>query len=47
MTSQKVTLQIRVKNFFMIKQVKSTVLWTYVIEDLNGEEIGGKFYVKE
>ena len=32
---------------FMIKEVKNTVPWTYVINDLNGEEIIGKFYEKE
>ena len=32
---------------FMIKKVKNTVLWTYVINDLNGEEIIGTFYEKE
>ena len=26
---------------FVIKKVKNTVLWTYVINDLNGEEIIG------
>ena len=31
----------------MIKQVKNTVPWTYVISDLKGEEIVGKFYEKE
>ena len=31
---------------FVIKKVKNTVLWT-VINDLNGEEITGKFYEKE
>ena len=29
---------------FAIKKVKSTVPWTYVIKDLNGEEITGTFY---
>ena len=28
---------------FVIKNVKNTVLWIYVIIDLNGEEIAGKF----
>ena len=28
---------------FVIKKVKNTVLWTYVINDLNGEEIVGTF----
>ena len=32
---------------FFIKKVKNTVLWTYVINDLNGEEIIGTFYEKE
>ena len=31
---------------FVIKKVKSTVSWTYVINDLNGEEIIGTFYEK-
>ena len=31
----------------MIKKVNNTVPWTYVIEDLKGEEIVGKFYKKE
>ena len=32
---------------FVIKKVKNTVLWTYFINDLNGEEIMGTFYEKE
>ena len=32
---------------FVIKKGKKTVPWTYVISDLNGEEIVGKFYGKE
>ena len=32
---------------FVIKIVKNTVPWTYVINDLNGEEIAGSFYEKE
>ena len=31
----------------MIKKVENTVLWTYVINDLIGEEIVGTFYEKE
>ena len=31
----------------MIIKVKNTVPWTYVINDLNGEEIIGTFYEKE
>ena len=29
---------------FVIKKVKNTVSWTYVISDLNKEEIVGTFY---
>ena len=32
---------------FLIKKVKNTVPWTYVINDLNDEEITGTFYDKE
>ena len=32
---------------FVIKKAKNTVPWTYVINDLNGEEITGTFYEKE
>ena len=32
---------------FVIKKVKNTVPWTYVINDLNCEEIRGTFYEKE
>ena len=32
---------------FVIKKVENTVPWTYVIDDLNGEEIIGSFYEKE
>ena len=32
---------------FVIKEVKNIVPWTYVINDLNGEEIIGTFYQKE
>ena len=31
----------------MIKKVKNTVPWTYVISDLKREEIVGTFYEKE
>ena len=31
----------------MIKKVKNTVPWAYIINDLNGEEIIGTFYEKE
>ena len=35
------------KEVFVIKKIKNTVPWTYVIDDLNGEEITGSFYEKE
>ena len=31
----------------VISKIKNTVLWKYVINDLNGEEIIGTFYEKE
>ena len=31
----------------MIKKIKNTVPWTYVINDLNGDEIIGTLYEKE
>ena len=39
----KAIFQIGLKNVFVIKKVKNTVLWTYVVSDLNGEEIVGMF----
>ena len=44
---QKVTLQIGLKNFLVVKKVKNNVPWTYVISDLIGEEIVETFYSKE
>ena len=32
---------------FVTKKVKNIVLWTYVINDLSDEEIGGRFFKKE
>ena len=32
---------------FVIKKVKNTVPWTYVVNDLNGEAISGSFYEKK
>ena len=32
---------------FVISKIKNTVPWTYVINNLNGEEIRGRFYEKE
>ena len=37
----------RSKDIFVLKQIKNAVPWTYVISDLNGEEIIGSFYEKE
>ena len=31
----------------IIKKIKNTVPWTYVLNDLNGEEIIGTFYENE
>ena len=35
------------EEIFVVKKIKNTVPWTYVIHDLNGEEIEGSFYEKE
>ena len=35
------------KRYLSKKKIKNTVPWTYVISDLNGEEIIGSFYEKE
>ena len=35
------------EEIFVVKKIKNTVPWTYVISDLNGEEIVGSFYEKE
>ena len=35
------------EEIFVIKEIKNTVPWTYVINDLNGEEIIGAFYENE
>ena len=37
----------RSDDVFVIKKVKNAVPWTYVISDLNEEEIVGMFYEKE
>ena len=34
------------KEVFVINKIKNTNPWTYAINDLNGEEITGKFYEK-
>ena len=43
----KATLPNWSEEVFVIKKVKNTVPWTYVINDLNGEEITGTCYEKE
>ena len=35
------------EDVFVIKKVRYTVPWTYVINDLNGHEVIGTFYEKE
>ena len=32
---------------FVVNKIQNTVPWTYVINDLHGEEITGTFYEKE
>ena len=32
---------------FVVSKIKNTVLWSYVISDLNGEPFTGSFYEKE
>ena len=35
------------EEIFVVKKVKNTVPWTYVINDLNGEEMIRTFYENE
>ena len=35
------------EQIFAVNKIKNTVPWKYVINDLNGEEINGKFFEKE
>ena len=35
------------KEVFVVSKIKNTVPLTYVVNDLNGEEITGSFYEKE
>ena len=35
------------EEIFVIKKIKNTVPWIYVVSDLNGERIIGTFYEKE
>ena len=32
---------------FVVRKIENTITWTYVISDLNGEEITGSFYEEE
>ena len=36
-----------IRKNLVISKIKNTTPWTYVINDLNGEEITGSFYEKE
>ena len=36
-----------VRRSFVVSKIKNTVLWTYIISDLNAEPITGSFYEKE
>ena len=40
----KAILQIGLKKYLSLKKIKNTVPWTYVLNDLNGEEIIRTFY---
>ena len=35
------------EEIFVVRKIKNAVPWTYVIIDLNGEEIEGRFYENE
>ena len=35
------------EEIFTVNKIKNAVPWTYVINDLNGEEIAGSFYEKK
>ena len=37
----------RFEEVFVVRKIKNKVPWTYIINDLNGEEITGTFYEKE
>ena len=39
--------QIRQKKHSLKKKIKNTLPWTYVLNDLHGEEIIGTFYANE
>ena len=35
------------EELFLVSEIENTVPWTYVVSDLNGEDINGSFYEKE
>ena len=35
------------EDVFVTKKVKNTVSWTYIVSDLKGEKIAGRFHEKE
>ena len=35
------------EEIFLVKKIQNTLPWTYVISDLNGEDIAGSFHEKE
>ena len=37
----------RSEEIFITKKIKNTVPWSYILNDLNGEEIIGTFYENE
>ena len=37
----------KAEEVFVFKKVKNTVPWTYIINDLNGDDVIGTFYKKE
>ena len=39
--------KIRLEEVFVVSKIKNTVLWTYVISYLNGEQISGSFFEEE
>ena len=43
----KVGNHVRIFKYKLIKKVKNTVPWPYVVNDLNNDEIIGTFYEKE
>ena len=44
---QKALFQIGWKKFLLLQKFKKTVLWTYVISNIKGEEIVGTSYEEE